>query len=429
MNCRIEQTNTFGRKLHIDIPATDFSTQINLKIRKLSTTARIKGFRPGKVPIEVVKRYYGEDIAQEVANTMILESYKEAIAEHSYQSVITPLFEEIEIDKDKGISYTAHIEVIPDLQLVIDGLTVDKPTCEITEADIDTMVERVRKNQAKWQAKTSAAANGDRLTIDIKMLAAQDAVPQEMVDQSIILGSHFLGKNFDRQLENVCAGEERVVQMESFATDERVAANADGKQYQVHIKQVEEEILPELDNDFFNACGVKEGGLDALRGLLRDGMEWELNKKLKELYKENIENAVLEYNQIEPPPLMLKEHIESLREKLSKNDTIKERASDAFYEKIASSQVRLRVIFLYFSDKYSIEASRRDCDAKIAELAVDYSEPEKVISHYNKNAKAYESIQSMVIEDKMMDLLMEKVSPSEKKHTYYEIVDSKSTVD
>ena len=429
MTCRVEETNTFGRKLHIDIAAEDFNAQLNTKIRELSTTAKVKGFRPGKVPIDVIKRYYGEGIEKEVADTLMVKSYREAIEQHAFKPLAMPSFDDIEINKDKGIHYTAYIEVIPDMQLALDDLTAEKPICEIAEADIDTMLERVRKNHAKWQPTTEAAKIGDRLTVDIRMPTDKGSTPKPLVDQSIVLGSNFLGKNFDDQLENMRANEQREVTMESFAGAENSDSNTDAKKYNVHVKQVEKAILPELDDDFFKACNVKEGGLAALRRLLKEGMEWELDKKVKHMYRENVKNAILEHNDIEIPRSMLKERIESMRERLIQNDadkhSAKQRMPDEIFEENASRQVRLDIIFIYLANKHKLKAERQECNAKISELAADYADADKVINYYNSNADAYQSIQAMVIEDKVIDVLMEKVKPTEKKYSFYEIVGSK----
>ncbi|MBC6414179.1 MAG: trigger factor [Chromatiales bacterium] len=426
MNCRVEETNTFGRKLHIDISAEDYNAELNLKIRKLSTTAKVKGFRPGKVPVDVIKRYYGADIEKEVADTLMAKSYQEAIMEYSFKPMATPEFDDIAFDKDKGIHYTAYIEVIPDMQLNIDGLAPEKPICEIVEADIDIMVERLRKSHAKWQPKTEGATDGDRLTMDVEMPAEKGVVPDPLVDKSIVLGSNFLGKNFDSQLENVCAGERREVVMESFGIGENSDENADDKKCKVHVKQVEEAILPELNDDFFRACEIKEGGLETLRRLLKEGMERQLDINLKNLYADNIKNTVIENNQVDIPPAMLKERIAAMKERLMQNNPNKDSASnqmpEEFFEKHATEQVRLNVIFIHLADKYSLKASRRECDVKIAELATDYADPSKITNYYNNNAEAYQSIQGMVLEDKVVELLAEKVNPSEKQYSFYDIV-------
>ena len=421
MNCRVEETNTCGRKLHIAISATDYNEQINQELRKLSTTAKLKGFRPGKAPIDVIKRYYGKEVEQEAVNTLLLQSYKDALEQHSFQSVVTPSFDDIEIDKDKGISYTAYIEIIPDLQLTLEDIPVEKPTCEITEADIDTMVQRVRKNYAKWQPKTDTARIGDKLTVDISSQEKTDTPTEKLTDQTIVLGSHALGEDVDSRLEHIRVGEEREIEIKSSGSSDETL------RYSVRVKAVEEQILPELNDDFYKACGIKEGGLASLRDLLRKGMQHELDKKLAQRFRENLKDSILEHNDIEVPPSMLKERIKSMKARVSENnpaaDSDKQTIVDKFFEETASRYVRLHILFLYLAGKHNLTADRRACEAKIAELALDYAEPEKMINYYRSDANAYQTIQTMVIEDQTMDLLIEKAHSSDKKYSFYEIID------
>lgn len=429
MNCRVEEVDTFGRKLHIDIPATDFNEQIDIKLRKLSTTAKIKGFRPGKAPIDVVKRYYGGEIRAEVANGLMYESYKEALEQHSFNSLITPSFGDMKIDQDEGISYTVYIEVMPDLQLnTFEDITIEEPICEIAEADIDAMVERVRKNHVKWQAKNGPACVDDRVTIDISVQKSEDGSNEVLTDKSYVLGTNPLGKYFDEQLENMPTGEEKEVVLEAENDKEASDSNERGMRYKVLMKLIEEPILPELNDDFFKACNIKEGGLNALRASLREGMEWELKNKLSQLRRTYIEKELLAHSDIKAPPNMLKEQIESIKAKLSEDNRNKHSAQanmpDKFLEEIATRQVRLNILFLHLVKKYNIQPDRQACEAKIVELSEGYADAENIKNYYRSNTDAYRKVEAMVLEDKVLDYITKKVNKTEKKYSFYEIMDT-----
>ena len=431
MNCRIEEIDTFGRKLHIDIPAADFNEQINLKLRKISTTVKIKGFRPGKAPIEVINRYYGSEIRAEAANNLMYQSYKDALEQHSFSSLVNPFFEDMQIDQDKGISYTVYIEVMPDLQLnALEDVTIEEAICEIEETDTDAMVERVRKNHVKWQEKNGPACIDDRVTLDMSRGKSGDASTDILTDKSYMLGSNLLGKYFDEQLENMRAGEEKEVKLESTADKKTAASDGGDRRYKVRIKLVEKEILPELDDDFFKACNIKEGGLDALRSSLREGMEWELKKKLLQLRRANIGNALLKHSNIKAPPTMLKEQIESIRKKLSEDNSNKNPAKkdvpDKFFEGMASRQVCLNILFLHFIKKYKMQADRPACEAKIEELSEGYADSENIKNYYRSDANAYQEIEAMVLEDKIMGHMAEKMNTTKKKYSFDELMNLKA---
>ena len=424
MNCRIEEIDTFGRKLHIDIPAADFNERINAKLRKLSTTAKIKGFRPGKAPLEIIKRYYEAEVKSEAANNLIYEGYKEAMKQHPLHVLSTPAFEDMEIDTEKGINYTAYVEVLPDLQLnTYEDITIEKPICEITEADVNTMVERVRKNHIRWQVKDQPACVDDRVTISMSMTGTDEKPIFE--DKSYVLGSNLMGKRFDKQIENMRAGEEKEIDLGENAEQKTSDTDKADMRYKVCLKSVEEPILPEMDDDFFKACGVEEGGEDALRGLLREGMEWELKRKILQLHRTNIENVMLTHSNITAPPTMLKEQTDKIKEVFTKSNTnySDKNISDELFEKTAKRQVCLNILFMHISKKNNLQADRSACEAKINELATDYKDPERIKNYYRSDADAYRKVEAMVVEDRVIDYVIEKTNMSEKKYSFHELMD------
>ena len=430
MNCRIEEIDTFGRKLYIDIPAADFNERIDAKLRKLSTTAKIKGFRPGKAPLEIIKRYYGEEAKADVVNTLMYESYREVLMQHSFYILCSPSFEDIEIDTDKGINYTAYIEVLPDLQLNTYGdITIEKPVCEITEKDIDAMVERVRKNHATWQVKDGPACVGDKVTIDMNIVETDEKPIELFNDKSYTLGSKPMGEHLDRQIENMRVGEKKEVNWGGGIDQETTDPDKKATRYEVCLKSVATAVLPELNDDFFKACNIEEGGIDALRSSLREGMAWELKRKLSQLHRTNIENAMLTHGAIKPPPTMMKEQIEKMKKIMAKDDKnyVSEDISDELFEKTAKRAVCLNILFIYISRKNDFKADRNTCETKINELAEGYKDPKPVKNYYRSNADAYRKVEAMVLEDKVIDYVIEKTNLSEKEYPFYELMDMEKT--
>ncbi len=430
MNCRIEEIDTFGRKLYIDIPAADFNERINAKLRELSTTAKIKGFRPGKAPLEIIKRYYGAEVKSEAASSLVYEGYKEAMKQHPFHVLSNPSFEDMEMDTDKGINYTVYIEVLPDLQLnTYADITIEKPACEITEADIDAMVKRVRKNHTKWQVTDEPARVGDRVTVNLGIIKTSEEPAELNDDQSYILGSNPIGERFDKQIENMRAGEEKEIDFGEDAEQQTLDSDKADKLFKVCLKLVEEPILPEMDDDFFKICGVEEGGLDALRNLLREGMEWELKRKISQLHRTNVENVMLTHGNIKAPPTMLKEQTDKMKEIFAKSDTnySEKNISDELFEKTANRQVCLNILFMHISQKNNFKADRSACEAKINELGEDYKDPERIKNYYRSDANAYRKVEAIVVEDKVIDYVIERANMSEKKYPFYELMDMEKT--
>ena len=427
MNCRIEEIETFGRKLYIEIPAADFNERVNAKLRKLALKAKIKGFRPGKAPMEIVKRYYGEEVESDATVALIHESYKKALEQHSFFTLSAPSFDDVEVDQDIGIKYTAYIEVLPDLQLTYENITIEKPVCEITEADVDAMVEQVRKNNPKWQVKDGAACVDDRVTINISTPETGNKPIFE--NKSYILGSKPMGEYFDRQVENMRAGEEKKFDFSGDTDQIPADSNILDTQYTVHLKLVEKPILHEVDDDFFKACGIEEGGLDAFRSALLEGMEAQAKRKISQLHRTNVENAMLTHSNIKAPPAVLREEIEKIKKNLAEDDRnySDKDISDELIEKIGKRLVCLNILFTYIHKKNNFKADRNACEAKIDELARDYKEPNRVRSYYRSNANAYRKIEDMVFEDKVIDHVAKEAKVSKKEYPFYELMDMEKT--
>lgn len=427
MNCSIEEAGSFSRKLHIHVPAEDFDKQVNRRLRKISTTAKLKGFRPGKVPFEIIKQQYSHKVMQEVANDLMRESYIEALQQKSLEPISSPHFDDIKIAPGEGIKYTANIEVLPKLKLqTLKKVSIEKPTSEVTEENIDNMIERVRRNHGDWKVSDQPADNGDRLTIDLELQdSSATSANRQMEDISLVLGLDTLAPGFDKQLIGAQLNEERTVVV-TFAKEYRQAELAGRTvSYKVLVKKIEQSVLPELDQTFFEACNIKEGGLETLRKLLREGMERELQIGLKKRARENIVNAMLERNPIEVPDNLLNERIDTMRENATSNLKTKEVFPDEIFREPAIRQIRLSIILRHFAEQRSLRVDRQEFEDKLNEFASIYEEADKLKDYYRSNRQAAQSIEAMAIEDKVVASLSEDADITEKHYDFYEIVDHK----
>ena len=227
----------------------------------------------------------------------------------------------------------------------------------------------------------------------------------------------------------VSAGEEREVELKP-ADEEAADTNDKPLYWKANIKLVEEIILPQLDDDFYKACHIGEGGMEALRHSLRDGMEWELKEKLAKRFRGNVHEAVLKHNDIEVPPTMLKEQIASMKREMSEDsDTVHAeiaKLEDKFFEETASNRVRLKVMFLHLTEKYDFKADRQSCEIKSAEIAAKYADTGEIMNYYRNDEKGRQMVEAMVLEDKVMDFLIEKVTTIDKAYSFQEIMEPNS---
>ena len=433
MNCTIEEVGDFARKLHVHIPAEDFDTQLEQRLRKLATTVKIKGFRPGKVPLAIIKQHYTRKVMKEVAQDMIRTSYLEVLEQKSLTPISSPQFDNIKVVPGQSIQYTANIEILSEVKLqTLDKVSIEKPLSEVSEENVDSMVERVRRNHGQWQLSEQAARLGDRLEIDLERqgLSSGDHRKQEF---RLILGRNMFAPGFDKQLEGMHTNEEKAVEV-SFPEAYRDAGLAGHTvAYTVQVKKIELLILPQLDQAFFKACGVEEGGLAALRALLREEMERELRVELKKCIRGNVTDALLQRNPIAVPKQLLSEKIEAMRKNEISNiysDTDKKIdyekiLPDEIFRESAISRIRLFIIFHQIFEQLKLRVERQEFEDKLDEVTSIYQETDKVKDHYRRDPQAAQSIESMVLEDKVLEFLLSQAELVEKHYDFYQIVDHK----
>ena len=450
MDYKLEERGLFGRKLYINIPAADFNQLIEKKLAKLSKNAKLKGFRPGKVPLQVMQRHFGKEVKEEATKELVNDSFNGAIEQYSLRTMVKPQFDDMEIDDSKGIRYTAYVEVMPDLQLkTLAGISIEKPAFEISEGDVDKMVEQVRQAHGKWQAKTSAAQRGDR--VEIKVLrrntedTAEDAadegsVDEEFMDEYYDLGCNLVGPGFDEQLEDMQIGDSKEVEVDYPPNYPNAELAGVAVRFRVRVKSIQERIVPQSDAELLAACQLKDLDIAGFRRVLRSGMESEAQKKSADIFRWDVMAAACKANPLEVPPLMLEEALASMRKDLRRNNRNRAAAAqqDAPQEdesqqqppptelekKLATQRTHQGLIVLYFADKYKLRCDRQSFEAKLDSIAKDYSEADAVKEHYRSDEQARQQLEVKVIEDKVMNHLTEKAVITPKAYSYQEVMDA-----
>src|ERR1700689_1812191 len=283
MQVSVESIGKLERRMQVQGPAERVSEEIAARLKNISRTARLNGFRPGKAPLKVIRQQFGSQIHREVIGELLQSSYAEAVTQKQLTPAGSPRIEPQSMDEGQDLKYTATFEVFPEVVLQpMESLEVDPVTAEVTESDIDAMIERLRKQQIKYSAVNRGAANGDKVTIDFE--GAIDGVTShggKGDNIAIVLGEGRMLPELEQGLVGATPGEKRDVTV-NFPPDYRAAELA-GKTaiFATEIKTVEEPVLPEIDEEFCKAFGVTGGGLDKLREDVAANMRGELEQALR----------------------------------------------------------------------------------------------------------------------------------------------------
>jgi len=429
MQVSVESGEGLERRLLVDLPKERVETEVEKKLTELAKNIRLDGFRPGKVPVRVVRQRFGDQVRQEVYGDLIQATFYEAAEQSNVAPVGDPSIELRDAAEEGGLSYTATFQVMPEIELAdLSGKEVVKPVAEVTEADVDEMIDKLRRQRQSWEEVDRAAQDGDTVHIDFKGFIDGEAFEGGSAeDVPLVLGSGSMIDGFESGLLGAKAGETRTVEV-TFPEDYR-AEHLAGKpaSFEITVRKVLEARLPEIDEQFVKDFGVEEGTEEALRAEVRKNMETELAQKLSGLAKDNVMALLREANPVEVPDAMVKQEAERMKQQAMADMQARGQQSSldlpaSLFEGQARVRVHLGLLVGEIIDKQGLEASEDDVRQMIEQLAQSYEDPQEVVDYYLNNPQQRASLENLVLENKVVDWVLEQVEVKEDKRTFSEVM-------
>ncbi len=431
MQTSVETTSNLGRKLTVQLPAEQFDSAYDERLKSIARTAKIAGFRPGKVPLKVVKQRYGKDVEQEIISDLIQRSYGQAIQQEKLEPAGMPHIDAKPKQPGEGLEYSATFEVYPEVPLAdYTKLKVEQPVAEIGQTDVDKMFDKLREQRVQWNAVERAAQDGDQVMLDF--VGSIDGEPFEGgkgENVPLILGSKQMIPGFEDQLIGISAGEERLLNV-TFPEDYG-SADLQGKAaaFATTCKEVQEKQLPEMDEEFFKSFGAADGKLETLQNQLREHMQRELEESINAHTKKSATDGLLDLHEFELPTSMVDQEIQQLQQQFFQRMGIEQGDSSQLprepYEEEASRRVKLGLIFAEIIKEKQFKADADKVDAKLSKIAGSYQNPEQMIQYYKSNREMLQSIQGLVIEDQVVEWLLEQAKIADKKMSFDELTAQK----
>jgi len=430
MQVSVENVSGLERRVKIAVPADQVEQAVNKKINQAARTIKMDGFRVGKVPLNVIKKRYGASIRAEALDDIIRDAYVSAIQQTELKVAGFPNIEPISFAEGKDVEFAAVVEVYPEVTLGdFSALAVERPTSEVTDADVDTMIANLRRQRAKWEESAEAAADQDRLTIDFEgSVNGEKFEGGTAQDFAIVIGSKRMIPGFEEQLVGSKAGEETVITV-TFPADYQ-AENLAGKeaQFKINVKKVVKPTLPELDATFLEAFGVKDGNVDQFRADVRKNMERELRNGVRAKVKSAVFDALVKANSIELPKALVAEEISRQRQQAiqqfgGQNAQIKpEMLPDELFKEQSERSVALGLLVseIIRANEITVDAER--VRALVDEVAQSYEQPEEVVKWYYSSKEQMAQVQSAVLEDQVVDLVLAKAQITDKAVGYEELL-------
>jgi len=428
MQVSVEITSGLGRRLTIGVPAARVEAEVSARLEKAAKTVRLKGFRQGKVPMKVVQQRFGAGVRQEVLGEVMSQSFYEAVRQEDLKPAGQPTIEPRTLASGRDLEFIATFEVYPEIDLIdFSKLSVERPVAEVTEADIDRMIEVLRNQQASWSTVERAAASGDKVNIDYTGRRDGTAFDGGSATGSdLVLGSGRMIPGFESGIEGMVAGETRELTLrfpeEYHAEDLRGAEVV----FEVTLNSVAGKELPELSEEFFARFGVSEGGLEGFRAEVRANMERELKQALRNKVKSRVMNALHERTDVEIPQALVRQEIETLRRQTLRQfggDAARFDASilpDDMFRAQAERRVALGLLLGEVIRRENLKADPARVRSVVEEMASTYEEPEEVINWYYGNREQLASVEAVVLEDQVIDTILERATVTEAPCSYEE---------
>lgn len=420
MEVHVESTGGLARRLQVTIPAESVEQKVNEQLKRLAGRAKIPGFRPGKVPMKVVQQQYGDTVRHDVIGELLHTTWPEALAQTKMQPAAIPKFEVTAEKQGEPLVYVASFEVLPEVKLDhLDQLKIQKPVVEITEADVDRLIENLRKAR-RTQAKVERAAKeGDAALVDFAgTLEGQPFQGGEGKDVEIEIGTRQFLPDFENALIGHTAGESFAAEV-NFPADYR-AENLRGKtaQFQISLHEVREFKLPEMDEEFLRGHGVAEGGVEGLRAKCRSALEGERDKATRARVKRELMDQLLAAHPLEVPKTQVEPEIERMRQeamtRMGMNqdqrkiepEQLAKMLPDVLFEAGAQRRVALGLLVSQLVKSRNIEIDQGRVEQALNGIAADYDEPEQVKQHYRSRSELMNGLRSVVLEEQAVEVLL-----------------------
>lgn len=428
MQVSLSATGGLERRLEVAVPATEIASEVEQRLKQISRTARLKGFRPGKAPYAVVRKQFGDQVHTEVVSDLMRSSFAQALSQEKLTPAANPRIEPLAMGPGSDLKYAAVFEVMPEVKVAaVDGIAVERPAASVTEADIDAMLESMRRQRLVFTAVERPAQDTDRVIIDYQgRIGGKPFDGSDGTDINVVIGSKQSMPELEEGLRGATAGESRTITVPFSAEHPNKSVAGQAAELQVTIKRVEEQSLPAVDEEFGRAYGVEEGGVEALRAEVRKSMERELSDVIRNRVRGQVLDALYRQNPVDVPRALLEEQVQQLQIDTARRMGVKDASQIPArepFEEPARRRVALGLLMSQIVQAEQIKLDRERVQTRLGDLVAGYPEPqqEEARRAYLQNQDAMRQIESAALEDQVVDWVLGRANITDKPMTFKEI--------
>lgn len=429
MQVSVETLAGLERKLVIDIPAVDVEQEVAKRLKQVSRTAKVDGFRKGRIPNSVIKQRYGKGVRQEVLGEQMQQGFIQAVTQEKLNPAgmpsVTPLVDE----EGKDFQFSATFEIYPDVEISgLEAIEVEQLKAEINDADLTTMVDTLRKQQATFTESSEAAKDGDKVKIDFDGYVDGEAFEGGKAEgHSLTLGSKSMIPGFEEQIVGLKAGDESTVKV-TFPTEYH-SEDLKGKdaEFKITVHGVESSELPELNEEFFKAFGVEADSEETFHVEVRKNMERELKQAITRNTKNQVLDGLIAQNEIDVPAALAEQEITRLKQQAFQQfgggqEFNPDMLPNELFKDQADRRVKLGLLINAAVDQFEVKADEEKVNALIEDMAATYQDPEQVREFYKGNQEQRAQLEALALEEQVVETILAKAKVSQKDSSYEEVI-------
>jgi trigger factor len=433
MRVSIETTSSLERRLTVGVPAERVDMEVNNRLQKAAQNVRLAGFRPGKVPMKVMRQRFGAGVRQEVVGEVVNQSFREAVIQEKLRPAGQPSIEAKNLEQGKELQYVATFEVFPEVELIdLKDFAVTRPHAQVQDEDVSKIIDVFRKQQGNWEVVDRTAVSGDKVKIDyVGTKGGEEFAGGSAQNSELELGSGRMIPGFEEGIVGMEAGSQKSLHLkfpDDYHKEELKGAEVE---FKITVNSVLQLIPAELDENLFAKYGVTQGGENQFRKEVAENMARELKNAVQAKVKQQIMDAVLEaYKTLEVPKALVDQEIVGMRNQMfqqfggagNQGLDLKTLLPDTMFSENAERRVKLGLILAEFIAKHGLKADKIKTREAIEEMASTYEDPQEVIDYYYSNQHQLATVESKVLEDQVVEILLGSANITEKECSYQEAI-------
>ncbi len=428
MQVSVETKEGLSREMVVEFPLSTIDGEIQSRLQSLTKTAKLNGFRPGKIPFSVIKQRFGQQVHGEVLNEALQKNYYEALVKENINPAGQPFIELVDTENGEIVAFKAIFEVFP--EITIQSMTdqsLEKPGVSIAEEDIDSTIENIRKQNQKFVKADRPAEEGDRVVVDFTGTIDGEAFKgSDGADVPLIIGQGQMIKGFEDGLIGAKEGDNITLDLtfpEKYHFDEVAGKPV---QFAISVKAVENPVLPELNDEFFTLFGITDGSEGAFRDEVRKNMQIELDKAIAARKKNAVMDIILAIHDIDVPKALIDEEAKTMAKQMESQYQIQAQSAQgidtSLFEQEAKKRVALGLILSEIVKTNEIKSTQEQIKAKISEMAESYENPQEVMDYYMSHKDKLSEIESFILEEKVVDWAFDQANVTQKDYSFTEFM-------